>query len=121
LTIDDTLRSQITSDFGSGIAEKILEEIDKSNGKCFYDSNIKKVVYYNLQDAFCTYMKMQVQEAEKHRWIESEKAHADLGNAVETGWVVKYGKDFRNYWRKTHSFVLPENNHQNSFHLEQLT
>jgi hypothetical protein len=104
----ESLELQLVSDFGDDIAGKILDELKRFEGKCFYDTLIKKVVYYDLNDAFRIYMKMQIEEAEKHRWIESEKAQRDLGEDAEIDWVVRYGKDFRDYWRKTHNFIPPK-------------
>lgn len=33
---------------------------------------------------------MQIEEIEKHKWIESEKAGHDLGEAARIDWIVKY-------------------------------
>jgi hypothetical protein len=33
---------------------------------------------------------LQIEEIEKHKWIESEKAGHDLGEAARIDWIVKY-------------------------------
>ena len=47
---------------------------------------------------FKDYAEMQCDEMKKHRWIESEKAGRDLGEAMYCDWVKKYAKLFREYW-----------------------
>jgi hypothetical protein len=44
---------------------------------------------------FKDFMKLQIKEIEKHRWIESEKAHRDLSGIAEKDWIEKYAKIFR--------------------------
>lgn len=41
---------------------------------------------------FCA---LQIEEIEKHRWIESEKARKDLTGIAEKDWIKKYAKKFR--------------------------
>ena len=33
---------------------------------------------------------LQIEEIEKHKWIESEKAGHDLGEAARLDWVLKF-------------------------------
>lgn len=46
--------------------------------------------YQNLKE----YNAAQCQEIEKYKWIESEKAGHDLGEAARVEWVVKYAAQF---------------------------
>ncbi len=41
----------------------------------------------------------QVKEIMTHKWIESEKAGADLGSAAVIDWVQKYAAEWRR-WRE---------------------
>ena len=52
-------------------------------------------------------LRMQIDEIQKHKWIESEKAMRDLGNQAVFDWVQKYAADFRAYWedRLTREFM----------------
>jgi hypothetical protein len=51
---------------------------------------------------FEKFMNEQIQEIEKHKWIESEKAGRDLGNCCVFDWIEKYSPSFyENYVKKT--------------------
>jgi len=41
------------------------------------------------------YNQLQIEEMEKHKWIESEKAGHDLGPAAHRDWVEKWAAKFR--------------------------
>lgn len=41
------------------------------------------------------YNQLQIDEMEKHKWIESEKAGRDLGEAARREWIAKYAAEFR--------------------------
>ncbi|MFU8779574.1 MAG: hypothetical protein ACNA71_00945 [Kiritimatiellia bacterium] len=40
---------------------------------------------------------MQIQEIDRHKWIESQKAGRDLGEEAVFDWVLNYAEDFRRY------------------------
>jgi len=40
-------------------------------------------------------VKAQIAEINKHKWIESEKAGYDLGEAAAFDWVARYAKPWR--------------------------
>ena len=42
-------------------------------------------------------MERQKKEMDKHRWIESEKAHCDLGSKAYLDWIRNYAAQWR-YW-----------------------
>jgi hypothetical protein len=44
---------------------------------------------------FKEYVRLQVHEIEKHKWIESEKARRDLTGIAEFDWISKYAQVFR--------------------------
>lgn len=44
------------------------------------------------------YNKEQIEEINKHKWIESEKAKRDLGQACIMDWIQKYAGKFRDSW-----------------------
>ena len=39
--------------------------------------------------------KLQIEEIEKHKWIESEKAGYDLGENSVVDWIHRYAGKFR--------------------------
>lgn len=48
------------------------------------------------------YISDQIEEMQRYKWIESEKAGKDLGEAALLEWVKKYAKLFRESWQKIH-------------------
>lgn len=59
---------------------------------------------------FKLFMKKQVEEINKHKWIESEKAGYDLGNIASKEWIDKYAKQFRAWAEKQPYFYEEYNN-----------
>jgi hypothetical protein len=41
-------------------------------------------------------------EIERHKWIESEKAGHDLGEAAVQDWINRYAKTFREEYENEH-------------------
>ena len=85
--------------------DSIRKEIEMYKGKCDYDTRKKKVVYHSSKDAMDAYMNLQAQHMEKHKWIESEKAHHDLGEAALLDWSRKYAAEFSKFWKRTHERI----------------
>ncbi len=54
----------------------------------------------------CAYMRDQVNEIEKHKWIESEKVGYDLGKSAVMDWIKRYAKDFREYAKLTGKYFI---------------
>lgn len=46
--------------------------------------------------------KAQIEEMQKHKWIESEKAGFDVGPAAYIDWVKKYAADWRKSFIESH-------------------
>lgn len=46
---------------------------------------------------------------EIHKWIESEKAHCDLGDPVIIDWINKYAEQFRKEWKEKYDIIEDEN------------
>ncbi|MGQ9485924.1 MAG: hypothetical protein ACUVSA_13390 [Desulfosoma sp.] len=44
---------------------------------------------------FQDYIRLQLQEILKHKWIESEKAGRDLGQEAVLDWIERYAEAFR--------------------------
>lgn len=44
------------------------------------------------------FIKDEIREIEKHKWIESEKAKKDLGRQAVEDWINKHAESFRNEW-----------------------
>lgn len=53
---------------------------------------------------------MQIEEIEKHKWIESEKAGHDLGEVARIDWIVKYAAK----WSEEHPITDKLPTEQNS-------
>jgi len=51
-------------------------------------------------EEFKEFMAAQIEEIEKHKWIESEKAKRDLGMFACFDWIHKYASKFYEYWTK---------------------
>jgi hypothetical protein len=49
---------------------------------------------------FKRFMKKQLEEIKKYKWIESEKAGKDLGNDCCIEWVTRFAKKFRDEYLK---------------------
>jgi hypothetical protein len=46
------------------------------------------------------YLKIQAQEIERHKWIESEKAGRDLGTEAAIDWIMKYADRFSEQYQQ---------------------
>lgn len=58
------------------------------------------------KEAFKNYIEAQINEIEKHKWLESQKAGYDIGrNIAAYDWIKKYSKSFRDYWLNNNSRV----------------
>ena len=55
-----------------------------------------------MKKTFSTYIFAQINEIEKYKWIESEKAHKDLGEEAVKDWIIKYSPNFRENWEKSY-------------------
>lgn len=44
------------------------------------------------------YLKIQAQEIDRHKWIESEKAGRDLGMEAAIDWIMKYADRFSEHY-----------------------
>lgn len=47
-------------------------------------------------------LELQREEIARHKWIESEKAHRDLGREAALDWVLKYAAQWRAWYNATH-------------------
>ncbi len=45
--------------------------------------------------AVTEFLKAEIDEMKRHKWIESEKAGRDLGSAAIKDWIKKYAAIFR--------------------------
>tara|TARA_Y100000310_G_scaffold212883_1_gene213758 strand:+ start:97 stop:405 length:309 start_codon:yes stop_codon:yes gene_type:complete len=95
----------LENDFPPDIVSFLKRELEDHKGECYYDELIHKIAYYSLEVAMRIYMNYQIKEMEKYKWIESQKAHHDLGQTAFLDWDRKFAPDFGKFWRKTHSFV----------------
>lgn len=61
------------------------------------------------KDEMKSYMDSQIDEINKHKWIESEKACHDLGESAVIDWIVHHAADFRREWEEKHKTELSGN------------
>jgi hypothetical protein len=48
------------------------------------------------------FLEEEIHQMEIHKWIESEKACMDLGEAALHDWIIKYAVNFRKEWNEKH-------------------
>ena len=46
------------------------------------------------------YLKIQAQDIERHKWIESEKAGRDLGTEAIIDWIMQYADRFSEQYQQ---------------------
>ncbi|MBF0523714.1 MAG: hypothetical protein HQK56_01310 [Deltaproteobacteria bacterium] len=46
------------------------------------------------------YLDLELDEIQRHKWIESEKVGYDLGEKAVMDWVQFYAERFASYWRR---------------------
>jgi hypothetical protein len=98
----------IEDDFDPQTAAHVRDELERFSGKCHYDDARKKIVYHNEQYAMEAYLAIQREEIERHKWIESEKRHRDMGREALSDWICKFSDKFAHYWRHTHVYIPPK-------------
>jgi hypothetical protein len=101
----------IEQDYDPQIAVKMLAELAQFHGQCHYDEIRRKIIYHQSHEAMQAYLRIQQDEMERHKWIESEKAQCDLGQQALSDWIRHHSKAFARYWRHTHVFVSDNNAH----------
>lgn len=47
-----------------------------------------------------SFMDSQIDEINKHKWIESEKVKHDLGEEAVRDWIKKHAANFRKEWER---------------------
>ncbi|MDO8302026.1 MAG: hypothetical protein Q7T18_02180 [Sedimentisphaerales bacterium] len=97
----------IEEDFDPQLAVHMRDELVQYQGKCHYDEARKKIVYHTHQHAMEAYLAIQREEIERHKWIESEKRHHDMGREALADWICKFSDKFARYWRRTHVYIPP--------------
>lgn len=107
----------LEDDFTPDIVERLRQELSRFSGKCYYDSEIRKIVYHNLQDAESSYLQLEAEEMEKHKWIESEKAKKDLGDKAVFDWIKKHALEFSRSWGRTHTYIPSEKKLVSAFNI----
>lgn len=56
-----------------------------------------------------TAAQLQAEEIRKHRWIESEKKHADVGKVAHLEWVTTHASDWRHWYENHYDGPLADN------------
>lgn len=73
-------------------------------------SFLSREVFMNPWEKRHKFMMDQAKAMNDHRWIESEKAARDLGEAAYLDWVAKFAKEFREAWESENGPVVEETN-----------
>lgn len=95
----------VKEDFDISTAAALEAELEQFGGESWYDAQRKKIVYCSPQAALHAYMLLQAREMERHKWIESQKAHCDLKELSLADWVKHHSIRFHEYWQRTHVFI----------------
>jgi len=98
----------LEDDFPADIVKELNGELTEFSGKCYYDPEKRKIVFFDARDAEKAYIELEIRAMEKHKWIESEKFHRDLGDSSLRDWIKNYAENFSKFWRKTHEYILSE-------------
>ena len=53
-----------------------------------------------------SYCYRQIEEAKKYKWIQSQKAGHDLGDAAVTEWVKKFAAKFREDYNEVYASMV---------------
>jgi hypothetical protein len=53
-------------------------------------------------------LSLQLEEIRKHKWIESEKAHRDLGSEAVMDWIKNHAARWRQWYEREHPDGLEE-------------
>lgn len=54
------------------------------------------------------FVKDEIEEIKKYKWIQSEKAHHDLGEKCCNEWIHRYAAAYRHNWEKIHGKIIQE-------------
>jgi hypothetical protein len=57
---------------------------------------------------FKTFIALEIEEIQKHKWIESERAGRDLTGIAEEDWIEKYEKNFIRYIETMYGPIRPD-------------
>lgn len=95
----------LEDDFPADVALKLKKELEDFSAYCYYDPRKRRIVYYDPKKAMEVYMSLQIGEMNRHKWLESERAHKDLGESALLDWDRKFAPNFCGFWRKTHQFI----------------
>jgi len=57
---------------------------------------------------FKTFITMEIEEINRHKWIESEHAGRDLTGIAEEDWVKKHEANFIKHIEKTYGPIIPD-------------
>ena len=49
-------------------------------------------------EQFRQFMRDEIEEIQRHKWIESEKVGYDLGDRAVQDWICKFAARYRNWW-----------------------
>lgn len=56
----------------------------------------------------CAYMEFQINEIQKHKYLESEKAGRDLGQEAVCDWIKRYARGVREWAIESGKFTKPK-------------
>jgi len=70
-------------------------------------------IKYQKSQKRIRFLNDQINEMHKHRWIMSQKAGYDLGEAAFLDWILKYAAIFRDHWELENGKVEEDNGSDN--------
>jgi len=57
---------------------------------------------------FKTFIALEIEEIQKHKWIESERIGHDLTGIAENDWIIKHEANFIKYIETTYGSIRPD-------------
>lgn len=100
------VKDAIAMDFDEQTTAQLKQELAFYGGKCYYDKELKKIVYNNHSNAFHAYMEMQRSQLVEHR-IAEKGISLCVDTKAEIEWFRTNAKKVSSFWKKTHVYVPP--------------
>ena len=88
------------------IVRRLQNELERFGGDCHYDSDLRRIIYHNLELAERAYDARQLSEIEDYiqEGVE-ETPSRDDENRVAFEWINQHREGFRELWMKTHAYI----------------
>lgn len=75
---------------------------------CIFGKTHEIFIKKTIKDRTKEFLKDECAEIERYKWVQSEKAHRDLGNDCCLEWIEKYAKQYREQWEQKNGKIIEE-------------